>query len=89
MTNSSRTSGRSDREVSSWERCQSWLGNPVIEWPGGNLSPIFPLLLGIGFGYLVWRFLGNSGRVVRVTAIVVVIGSLLAIAPFVKSIFTT
>jgi len=75
--------------VSSWERCNSWLGNPILEWPGGNLSPIFPLLLGIGVGYLVWRLLGKSGRVVWVTSIVVVIGSLLALAPFVKSIYTT
>ena len=63
--------------------------NPVIEWPGGNLSPIFPLLLGVGVGYLAWRLVGKSGRVARATSIVVVIGSLLAMAPFVKSIFTT
>ena len=75
--------------VSSWERCNSWLGNPVLEWPGGNLSPIFPFLLGIGVGFLVWRLLGKSGRVVWATSIVVVIGSLLVMAPFVKSIYTT
>jgi hypothetical protein len=36
--------------VPSWERCSSWLGNPMIEWPGGNLSPLFSLALGAGVG---------------------------------------
>lgn len=44
--------------VPSWERCRSWLGTPIIEWRGGDWSPIFPLLLGIGVGYLVFRLLG-------------------------------
>lgn len=44
--------------VSSWERCRSWFGTPILEWPGGNWSPIFPLLLGIGVGTLVWWLLG-------------------------------
>jgi len=46
--------------VSSWERCRSWLGTPTIEWPGGDLSPVFPLLLGIGVGALVWWRLGET-----------------------------
>jgi len=44
--------------VPSWERCRSWLGTPIIEWPGGNWSPIFSLLLGVGAGYLMWWLLG-------------------------------
>jgi len=36
--------------VASWERCRSWFGKPIIESPGGNWSPIFPLLIGIGVG---------------------------------------
>jgi hypothetical protein len=44
--------------VSSWERCSSWFGNPILEWPGGNWSPVFPLLLGIAIGVLVWWLLG-------------------------------
>jgi hypothetical protein len=44
--------------VSSWERCTSWLGNPILEWPGGNWSPAFPLLLGIAVGILVWWLSG-------------------------------
>jgi len=42
----------------SWERCQSWLGNPIIEWPGGDWSPVFPLLSGVAVGLLVWWLLG-------------------------------
>ncbi len=46
--------------VPSWERCSSWLGNPIIEWPGGNLSPLFPVALGVGVGYLVSWLLGKT-----------------------------
>ena len=46
--------------VPSWERCSSSLRNPIIEWPGGNLSLLFPLGLGIGVGYLVWWLLGKA-----------------------------
>ena len=44
--------------VPSRKRCRSWFGTPIIEWPGGNWSPILPLLLGIGVGYLTWWLLG-------------------------------
>lgn len=46
--------------VSSWERCRSWLGNPILEWPGGDWSPIFPLLLGITVGAVAWWWLGRT-----------------------------
>ena len=75
--------------VPSWERCQSWLGNPMIEWPGGNFSPLFALSLGIGVGYLVWWLLGRSRVVVWVTTGVVVLGLVVGLTPFVMSIFTT
>jgi hypothetical protein len=39
---------------SSWDRCRSWLGTPTIEWPGGDLSLVFPLLLGIAVAALLW-----------------------------------
>lgn len=74
--------------VPSWERCQSWLGNPIIEWPGGNVSPLFALALGIGVGYLVWWLLGRSQTIVWVTAGVVVLGVVVGLTPFVISIFT-
>jgi hypothetical protein len=44
--------------VPSWERCRSWFGTPIIEWLGANWSPILPLFLGIGVGYLTWWLLG-------------------------------
>lgn len=44
--------------VPSWERCRSWTGTSIIEWPGGNWSPIFPLLIGTGIGYGTWWLLG-------------------------------
>ena len=75
--------------VPSWERCQSWLGNPVIEWPGGNFSPLFALALGIGVGYLIWWLLGRSQVVAWVTTGVVVLGLVVGLTPFVMSIFTT
>jgi hypothetical protein len=46
--------------VPSWERCSSWLGNPMIEWPGGNPSTLFSLALGVGVGYFVWWLLGET-----------------------------
>jgi len=79
---------RSDA-VPSWERCQSWLGNPIIEWPGGNFSPLFALAIGIAVGYLVWRLLGRSRNVALVTTVVVVIGAVVGLTPLVVSIFTT
>ena len=74
--------------VPSWERCRSWLGNPIIEWPGGNLSPLFALAFGIGVGYLVWWLLGRSQAVFWVTTGVVVLGLVAGLTPFVISIFT-
>ena len=74
--------------VPSWERCQSWLGNPIIEWPGGNFSPLFALAIGLGIGYLVWLLLGRSRNVALVTTAVVVIGVIIGLAPLVVSIFT-
>jgi hypothetical protein len=45
--------------VSDWERCTSWFGNPILEWPGGDYwSLVFPLLLGMTVGILVWWLLG-------------------------------
>ena len=75
--------------VPSWERCRSWLGNPMIEWPGGNFSPLFTISLGIGVGYLIWWLLGRSQVVVWVTTGVVALGVVVGLAPFVMSIFTT
>ncbi len=46
--------------VASWQRCRSWLGNPIVEWPGGNFSPLFSLALGVGVGYLAWWLLGKT-----------------------------
>ena len=46
--------------VPSWERCQSWLGNPMVEWPGGNFAPLFALVFGICVGGLVWWLLGKT-----------------------------
>lgn len=37
--------------VPSWERRQSWLGNPTVDWPG---APLIALALALGVGYLVW-----------------------------------
>lgn len=55
------TMGCDDRGgVSSWERCRSWLGNPIVEWPGGDWSVVFPLLLGIAMCVWVWWLLGRS-----------------------------
>jgi hypothetical protein len=75
--------------VPSWERCRSWLGNPTIEWPGGNISPLFTLVLGIGVGYIIWWLLGRSRVVVLVTTGVVVLGVAVGLTPFAVSIFTT
>jgi hypothetical protein len=72
-----------------WERCQSWLGNPIIEWPGGNFSPLFALAFGVGVGYLIWWLLGRSQMVEWVTTGVVVFGVAVGLTPFVMSIFTT
>lgn len=46
--------------VASWERCRSWFGNRILEWPGGDWSPVFPLLLGIAAGIAVWWALGRT-----------------------------
>ena len=40
--------------VPSWERCDTWLGNPTVDWPG---APLFALALSLGVGYLAWRIL--------------------------------
>ena len=42
--------------VPSWERCQTWLGNPIVDWPG---APLFALALALGVGYLVWWLFGR------------------------------
>ncbi|MCQ3803491.1 MAG: hypothetical protein OXC98_10720 [bacterium] len=42
--------------VPSWERCNSFLGTPAVDWPGASLSA---LALGIGVGYLVWWLFGT------------------------------
>ena len=43
----------------SWERCETWLGNPTVDWPG---APLFALALSLGVGYGVWRLLGRVSR---------------------------
>lgn len=42
--------------VPSWERCDTWLGNPTVDWPG---APLFALALSLGVGYLVWWLSGR------------------------------
>ena len=42
--------------VPSWERCDTWLGNPTVDWPG---APLFALALSLSVGYLTWRLLGR------------------------------
>ena len=42
--------------VPSWERCDTWLGNPTVDWPG---APLLALALSLGVGYLVWRLFGR------------------------------
>lgn len=43
--------------VPSRERCRSWFGNPIVEWPGGNWSPIVSLLIGAAVGFVIWWLL--------------------------------
>lgn len=74
--------------VRSWERCRSWLGNPMVVWSGGDFSPLFALVFGIGLGYLVWWLLGRSRVVAWVATGVVVLGLAAVLIPFVLSIFT-
>ena len=42
--------------VPSWERCNTFLGTPAVDWPGASL---LALALGLGVGYLVWRLFGK------------------------------
>ena len=42
--------------VPSWERCDTWLGNPTVDWPG---APLFALALSLAVGYLVWWLFGR------------------------------
>ena len=42
--------------VPSWERCDTWLGNPTVDWPG---APLIALALSLGVGYAVWWLLGR------------------------------
>lgn len=46
--------------VPSWERCRSALGTPIIEWPGGDLGIVFPLLIAVAVGSVAWWLLGRS-----------------------------
>lgn len=46
--------------VPSWERCRSALGNPIIEWPGGDLGIVFSLLIAIAVATATWWLLGRS-----------------------------
>jgi hypothetical protein len=43
--------------VPDWERCTSFLGNPIIEWEGVWFY-LVPLLFGFAVGLLVWWSLG-------------------------------
>ena len=45
--------------VPSWERCTSWLGNPILEWPGGDWNLVFPIVLAIVVGSGAWWVLGR------------------------------
>ncbi len=42
--------------VPSWERCETWLGTPTVDWPG---APLLTLVLALGVGYLVWWLFGR------------------------------
>ena len=42
--------------VPSWERCNTFLGTPAVDWPGASPSA---LALGLGVGYLVWWLFGR------------------------------
>lgn len=46
--------------LSSWQRCRSALGNPIIEWPGGDVGIVFPLLIAIAVGAVAWWLQGRS-----------------------------
>lgn len=43
--------------ASGWAQCRSWLGNPIVDWPGGGLGVIIPALIGVAVGLGVWRLL--------------------------------
>jgi hypothetical protein len=46
-------------DLSYWERCQSLLGTPILEWPGHPWWPILiPVLLSTGVGMLAWWLVG-------------------------------
>ncbi len=49
-----------DQSGSSWERCRSWLGQPILEWPGGDFAVVVPILFGLGAGLLTWMVLRHS-----------------------------
>lgn len=52
------TSGCNTSERPALERCRSLLGTPIVEWPGGNLAILFPLVSGIAAAAAMWWFLG-------------------------------
>ncbi len=41
--------------VPSWERCETWLGTPTVDWG----APLLALVFALGVGYLVWWLLGK------------------------------
>ena len=41
--------------VPSWERCETWLGTPTVDWG----APLLALVFALGVGYLVWWLLGR------------------------------
>lgn len=46
--------------VSDWERCTSWLGNPIIEWRAGFWGDLFiPLGIGTAVGLAAWWLFGR------------------------------
>ena len=45
--------------VPSWERCNSFLNTPIVEWPGGDLALLIPLTISVVAGFVVWRLLGR------------------------------
>jgi hypothetical protein len=43
--------------VSDWERCTSFLGNPILEWRG-TWFYVVPLFFGVAVGFTIWWLLG-------------------------------
>ena len=73
--------------VSDWERCDSVLLNPIVDWPG-VIAYLAPLALGVGLGLLVGWLIRRSTKTAVVTRTVALAAIVVAWLPFVRSIFT-